>query len=151
MITGLVGATALTDGAAAELAGAFLAAGPPLPTAAQFDVVQQVVAVAMAVVGIADLTNLLTTIARERPCSWQEQLMHVMTIGMMGFCAALPGNAAARRQQLYAAALVLDPKHLEARDQLALALLALSQFELAANHFTLRVEQAPNVTPGALG
>ena len=148
MITGLVGATALTDGAAPEHAGTFLAAGLPLPTAAQFDVVQQVVALAMAVVGIADLIHLLTTIARKRPWSGQEQLMHVMTIAMMGFCAALPANAAARRQQLYAVALVLD---LKARDQLALALLALSQLELAANHFTLRVEQAPNVTPGALG
>ena len=70
---------------------------------------------------------------------------------MMGLCAALPANAAARRQQLYAAVLILDPKHLEARYQLALALLVKDQFELAANHFTFLVEQAPNVTLGMLG
>ena len=88
VITGFVGAVVLTDGATAEFAGTFLAAGFQLPTAAQFDVVQEVTVVTMAVVGIAYLTNLITTIARKRPWSWQKQVMHVMTIGYYWFAFA---------------------------------------------------------------
>ena len=88
VISGFVGAVVLTDGATAEFANVFLQAGLPLPNAAQFDVVQIVVVAAMVMAGVAYLANLITTIVRKQPWSWQKQVMHVMTIGYYWFAFA---------------------------------------------------------------
>jgi len=88
VITGFVGAVVLTDGATAEFAKTFLGAGYQLPTAEQFDVVQDIVLGAMILVGVAYVTNLVVTIVRQRPWSWQKQVMHVMTIGYYWFAFA---------------------------------------------------------------
>jgi tetratricopeptide (TPR) repeat protein len=88
VVSGFVGAVVLTDGATAEFANIFLQAGLPLPSAAQFDVVQMVVAAAMVGVGVAYLANLIATIVRNEPWSWQKQVMHVMTIGYYWFAFA---------------------------------------------------------------
>lgn len=88
VITGFVGAVVLNDGATAEFAKAFLSAGFPLPTAAQFEVVEQLVLGAMILVGIAYFANLATTIVRGQPWSWQKQFMHVTTIGYYWFAFA---------------------------------------------------------------
>jgi tetratricopeptide (TPR) repeat protein len=88
VISWFVGAVVLTDGATAEFASVVLQAGLPLPNAAQFDVVQIVVVAAMVVAGVAYLANLITTIVRKQPWSWQKQVMHVMTIGYYWFAFA---------------------------------------------------------------
>ena len=88
VVSWFVGAVVLTDGATAEFASVVLQAGLPLPNAAQFDVVQIVVVAAMVVAGVAYLANLITTIVRKQPWSWQKQVMHVMTIGYYWFAFA---------------------------------------------------------------
>ena len=88
VISGFVGAVVLTDGATAEIATVFLNAGITLPNAEQFDMVQSTVLVAMIAVGIAYIVNLVMTILRGQPWSWQKQVMHVMTIGYYWFSFA---------------------------------------------------------------
>lgn len=88
VITGFVAAIALNDGALAEFAKAFLNAGLPLPSRAQFAVVRQFVLGAAVLVGAAYVVNLAVTIARRQPWSWQKQVMHVTTIGYYWFAFA---------------------------------------------------------------
>lgn len=88
VITGFIGAVVLNDGAVAEFGRLFLAAGIPLPSAAGFAVVQDVVLLAMVLVGAAYAANLAATIARRQPWSWQKQFMHVTTIGYYWFAFA---------------------------------------------------------------
>ena len=88
VISGFVGAVVLNDGATAEFAQTFLAAGIPLPNAEQFVVVEQFVLGAMIVIGVAYLANLGRAIARGEPWSWQKQFMHVTTIGYYWFAFA---------------------------------------------------------------
>ena len=71
VIVGFVGAVVLTDGATSQFATVFMQAGVSLPDAAQFDVVQLIVASAMVLVVGAYLVNLVATIVRGEPWSWQ--------------------------------------------------------------------------------
>ncbi|HEX5052182.1 MAG TPA: tetratricopeptide repeat protein [Planctomycetota bacterium] len=88
VIAGFVGAVMLNDGALAEFGKAFVSAGVPLPAAAQFAFVQQIVLAAMVLVGAAYVANLVWTIWRRRPWSWQKQFMHATTIGYYWFAFA---------------------------------------------------------------
>lgn len=88
VISGFIGAVVLTDGATAEMAAVFLNAGIMLPNAEQFDAVQNTVLFVMIAVVIAYIANLVMTILRGQPWSWQKQVMHVMTIGYYWFSFA---------------------------------------------------------------
>ncbi|HEU4419067.1 MAG TPA: tetratricopeptide repeat protein [Planctomycetota bacterium] len=88
VITGFVGAVVLNAGSTATFGKAFLDAGIALPGAAQFAVIQRVVLGAMILVGAAYVLNLLWTISRRQPWSWQKQFMHVTTIGYYWFSFA---------------------------------------------------------------
>lgn len=88
VVTGFVAAVVLNDSSTATFGKVFLDAGIPLPTAAQFAVVQWVVLAAVIVVGAAYLGNLAWTIARGEPWSWQKQFMHATTIGYYWFAFA---------------------------------------------------------------
>ncbi len=92
VIAGFVGAAVLNPGSTAMFGKLFLDAGIALPSAAVFGVVQWIVGVAIAVVGLAYVANLVHAIARGRPWSWQKQLMHVTTIGYYWFAFAWVGN-----------------------------------------------------------
>ncbi len=85
VITGFVGALVLNDGPSAEFGKVVLSAGIPLPTATQFAVVRTIVLSAMILVGIAYTANLVWTIMRGLPWSWQKQFMHATTIGYYWF------------------------------------------------------------------
>ncbi|MBP8300822.1 MAG: tetratricopeptide repeat protein [Planctomycetes bacterium] len=88
VIVGFLGAITLNSGSIATFGKLFLDAGLPLPGAEAFLVLQQVVVVAMIVVGTAYVANLTWTIVRGQPWSWQKQFMHVTTIGYYWFAFA---------------------------------------------------------------
>lgn len=92
VIVGFVGAVTLNDGGTVEFAKLAQAAGIPLPSGAQFAVIEWLVLGAMVVVGAAYLVNLGVTIARGQPWSWQKQFMHVTTIGYYWFAFAYLPN-----------------------------------------------------------
>ncbi len=88
VITGFVGAVTLNDGPVVTFGKLFLDAGIPLPSPATLGTLQQMVLGAMILVGAAYVANLLVTVLRRQPWSWQKQLMHVTTIGYYWFALA---------------------------------------------------------------
>lgn len=85
VITGFIAAVTLNDGAIATFGKLFLSAGVPLPSGATVNTVQAIVTGLCIVVGTAYVANLVITIVRGKPWSWQKQFMHVTTIGYYWF------------------------------------------------------------------
>lgn len=88
VVAGFVGTATLTDGAVATFGKLALDAGIPLPAGEAVAAAQSVIAVVVAVVGVAYVANLGLTIARGQPWSWQKQFMHATTIGYYWFAFA---------------------------------------------------------------
>jgi len=85
VIAGFVGVATLTDGAVATFGKLALDAGISLPGPAAVQQAQAIITVAVAAIAVAYVANLMSTIARGGPWSWQKQFMHVTTIGYYWF------------------------------------------------------------------
>ena len=88
VIVGFLGTATLTDGAVATFGKLLLEAGVPLPSGPTVAACQSVIAVVVTAVVVAYVVNLVVTIARGEPWSWQKQFMHVTTIGYYWFAFA---------------------------------------------------------------
>lgn len=88
VIAGFVAAVILNPASTATFGKVFLDAGLPLPGAATFAGIQQLVAWGSGVVAAAYVANLAAAILQRRPWSWQKQVMHVFTIGYYWFAFA---------------------------------------------------------------
>jgi Tfp pilus assembly protein PilF len=70
---------------------------------------------------------------------------------LMALAAALPPEAIARREKLYAAVVQLDRDQLDARFRLATLMLEQRRFREAAAHFEYLVRARPNIADGMIG
>ncbi|MFM1871324.1 MAG: repeat-containing protein YrrB [Planctomycetota bacterium] len=93
VVGGFVGTVVLNAQSTAIFGKVWMNAGLAMPSAAAWATVQTVTTWLLVGLGALYVGNLLATIARGLPWSWQKQVMHVVTIGYYWFAYSYAPNA----------------------------------------------------------